>query len=167
MAFVAEHPDHPDVCNWCHANTQPKNVWQWNPAEGVWYKWDNGRWNYWGPSKEGMKHEWSYYNGYWHHGGYVFKYDGGKWHRFQGGKWVEYGTKIDIDPVPPYTKDCRSFRKLALAHVPDSLTEHEIPRCQVGEGAEKTVWEWTGDEDCAFLQGTKVFQKNFKCKDGS
>jgi hypothetical protein len=79
LDFVSQHPDHPEVCNWCHESFEPTDPWQWNPSEGVWYKWSNGQYHYWGPSKDGLKHEWSWYNGYWHHGGYVFKYEGGKW----------------------------------------------------------------------------------------
>eukprot|EP00493_Phyllostaurus_siculus_P016206 UN16452 len=41
LDFVAQHTDHPQVCNWCHEYAQPasKEIWQWNPEEGVWYKW--------------------------------------------------------------------------------------------------------------------------------
>jgi hypothetical protein len=53
LDFVTEHPDHPEVCNWCHENTEPKKVWLWNPTEGVWYKFWGGQYHYWGPSKEG------------------------------------------------------------------------------------------------------------------
>lgn len=57
--------------------------------------------------------------------------------------------------------------KIEQVHVPDSLTEHNLPRCQVGEGKDKTVYQWTDEADCTFVGGTKVFQKNFECKDGS
>lgn len=41
-----------------------------------------------------------------------------------------------------------------------------MPRCQVGEGTQKQLYAWTDEADCTFLGGAKVFQKNFKCKDG-
>jgi hypothetical protein len=169
MDFVNAHQDHPAVCNWCHANSQPESgeIWQWNPEEGVWYKWSGDRYHYWGPSKEGLKHDWSWYQGFWHHNGYVYKYENKKWFRFQGGEWVEYHETIEINPEAPHGKECREFLKLEQAHIPESLTEHNIPRCQVGEGAQKVVYEWSDDADCTFLGGAKVFQKNFKCADGS
>lgn len=168
MDFVSTHKDHPAVCNWCHENAQPTGeTWQWNPEEGVWYKWSGDKYHYWGPSKEGLKHDWSWYEGYWHHDGYVYKYENKKWYRFQGGQWDEYKDKIEIEPELHYTKECREFLKLEQVHIPDSLTEHDIPRCQVGEGAQKVVYEFTDDADCTFLGGAKVFQKNFKCKDGT
>lgn len=169
LDFVNNHKDHPAVCNWCHENAKPETgeTWQWNPEEGVWYKWYGDKYHYWGPSKEGLKHDWSWYQGYWHHNGYVYKYENNKWWRFQGGDWTEYKEKIDIDPETPYGEECREFLKLEQVHIPDSLTEHDMPRCQVGEGAQKVVYEWTDEADCTFLGGAKVFQKNFKCKDGT
>lgn len=84
MAYVANHADHPAVCNWCHKNAQPdtKEIWQWNPTEGAWYKWYDNKYHYWGPSKTGLVHDWSWYGGYWHHDGYVYKYEDGKWSKF-------------------------------------------------------------------------------------
>merc|ERR1712048_1000666 len=123
--FVASHKDHPAICNWCHNEAQPdsKEIWQWNPEEGVWYKWYGGQYHYWGPSKEGLKHDWSWYNGYWQHNGYTYKYENKKWYRFQQHEWVEYKEKIDINPVAPLHKECREFMKVVKNHIPDSLTE--------------------------------------------
>jgi hypothetical protein len=166
LDFVNDHPDHPEVCQWCRDNHEPTDPWQWNPSEGVWYKYHNGNYHYWGPSKDGLQHEWSWYNGYWHHGGYVFKYENGKWHRFQGGEWHEYGEKIDIDPVAPRTKECRSVLRLEQHHVPDSLAEQDHARCQVGQGVNKALYQWTDDADCIFLGGTKIYQKNYACAVG-
>jgi hypothetical protein len=47
------------------------------------------------------------------------------------------------------------------------LTEHNIPRCTVGSGKEKVIYEWTDDQTCKFVGGKKTFQKNFECEDGS
>lgn len=84
LDFVSQNPDHPEVCKWCSENQEPSNPWLWNAAEGVWYKWWGSEFHYWGANKDGRKHDWSWYKGYWHHDGYSYKYENNKWSRFQG-----------------------------------------------------------------------------------
>jgi hypothetical protein len=63
-------------------------------------------------------------------------------------------------------KECRNVLELEEARVPDALTKHKMPRCQVGRGKGRKLYQWTDDAQCVFLGGTKVFQKSFQCKDG-
>jgi hypothetical protein len=83
LHFVRKHRGHEKVCNWCRAMKVPAVRWKWNPLEKVWYRFYDGKWHYWGPSKSGYTTGgWNWYRGYWHHNGYVFKYVSGKWYRF-------------------------------------------------------------------------------------
>lgn len=154
------------MCDWCKENgeTEPEVIWQWNELENVWYKWYDGNWHYWGPSKDGFTSTgWTYYGGYWHHGGYAYSYVDGMWYRYEQGEWVKYGEAVPVDPKPPKTKKiCRPFYKLEKEGFPESLAEKEIPRCKVGD----VTYMWADDGACKFLGGKKVMQKVFKCKSG-
>jgi len=92
LNFVKKYRGHPKVCNWCKRARAPSVIWRWVSSEKVWYRWYDNKWHYWGPSKTGFTaYGWTWYKGYWHHNGWVFKYYRGYWYRFQGGKWVRYG----------------------------------------------------------------------------
>jgi hypothetical protein len=83
LNFVKKYRGHMAVCNWCKKAPAPKIRWRWIAKEGVWYRWYDNRWHYWGPSKRGFTAAgWTWYKGYWHHGGYVFKFMRGTWYRF-------------------------------------------------------------------------------------
>ena len=54
LKFVKRHRDHHKVCTWCRRAPAPKLVWKWVTSEGVWYRYYDGKWNYWGISKRGF-----------------------------------------------------------------------------------------------------------------
>merc|ERR1719473_565226 len=68
LAFVKKHRGHPKVCNWCKTAKRPSVIWKWVATEGVWYRFYDGKWHYWGVSKQGFTSVgWTWYKGYWHH----------------------------------------------------------------------------------------------------
>jgi len=131
MRFVKQHRDHHAVCNWCKKAKSPAIRWKWVVEEKVWYRWYDGKWHYWGPSKEGFTAVgWTWYKGYWHHGGYVFKYTRGRWYRFQAGRWVLFGRRVPVKPAAPKGKKiCRPFYLLKKYGFPSSLSAKKLPRC--------------------------------------
>jgi len=165
LDFVQKHQGHPKVCEWCQKEyKRPDIVWKWNPDEETWYRWYDGNWHYWGPSKDGFTEGgWSWYNGYWHNDGYTFKYEDGKWYRFQDKHWVEYGEKVPVDPKPPVGKKiCRPFYKMMKQGFPQSLSSTQVPRCKVGD----QIYMWTDEAACKFLGGVKAYQERVVCKSG-
>merc|ERR1719473_1631396 len=56
LSFVKKYRGHAKVCNWCKKAPAPKVVWKWSPTEKVWYRFYDGKWHYWGPSKKGFTH---------------------------------------------------------------------------------------------------------------
>jgi len=125
LDFVKKNQGHPEVCEWCRSEYQkPDIIWKWNPEEEAWYRWYDGGWHYWGPSKDGFTADgWTWYNGYWHHEGYVWKYEDGHWWRFQDGEWVKWGKEVPVKPTPPTgeKKICRPFYKMMQQGYPVSL----------------------------------------------
>ena len=168
LKFVSKYREHPKVCDWCRHAKAPLTKYKWDPNDKVWYRWYDNRWHYWGPSKAGFKAiGWTWYQGYWHHNGWVFKYVRGYWYRFQSHKWVKYSRTIPISPIPPRgPKDCRQFRMLEKAGIPNSLTSRTVPRCKVGSGKKAIWYMWKDDKNCKFLGGKKVHQKMAICKTG-
>lgn len=165
LEFVKSHQGHPKVCEWCQNEyKRPEVVWKWNPDENTWYRWYDGNWHYWGPSKDGFTEGgWSWYNGHWHNDGYVFKYENGTWSRFEDHQWVPYGKEVPVDPSPPTGgKICRPFYKMMKQGFPQSLASTQVPRCKVGEH----IYMWTDDAACNFLGGQKTFQERVVCKSG-
>ena len=81
MNFVKKYQGHPQICNWCRKSyKQPKVVWKWSSVEEAWYKYYDGSWHYWGPSKTGFTEGgWKWYNGYWHNDGFAYTYKNGTW----------------------------------------------------------------------------------------
>jgi len=51
LNFVKKYRGHMKVCNWCKKAPTPKVIWKWSPTEKVWYRFYDGKWHYWGPSK--------------------------------------------------------------------------------------------------------------------
>jgi hypothetical protein len=83
LGFVKKYTGMPKVCTWCKHAKAPSVRWKWVTAEKVWYRWYDNKWHYWGPSKSGFTAAgWTWYKGYWHHAGYVYKFVHGKWYRF-------------------------------------------------------------------------------------
>ena len=165
MNFVKTHQGHPEVCEWCQKEyKRPAVVWKWNPAENTWYRYYDGDWHYWGPSKDGFTEGgWSWYNGYWHNDGYVFKYENETWSRFQDNKWVPYDKDVPVDPKPPTGgKICRPFYKMMKQGFPSSLASTQVPRCKVGD----QIYMWTDEAACKFLGGVKAYQDRVNCKSG-
>jgi hypothetical protein len=113
LRFVKKHPGHQPVCNYCRKQKIPKILWKWDYGQKVWYRWSlyNRRWMYWGPSKSGFTATgWSWYKGYWHHGGFVYKFHGGKWWRYENRRWVVYKKRVEVSPRIPVTQRyCRNF----------------------------------------------------------
>ena len=91
-SFVTKHKDHPKICTWCKKHYRyVRNQWRWVSAERAWYRYYGGKWHYWGIVKSGFRgNGWSWYKGYWHHGGYVYKYVHRKWYRFYNHRWNYY-----------------------------------------------------------------------------
>ena len=165
MDFVKNNQGHPEVCEWCQKEyKRPAVVWKWNPDEETWYRYYDGNWHYWGPSKDGFTEGgWSWYNGYWHNDGYTFKYEDGKWHRFQDHKWEVYGEEVPVDPSPPTGKKiCRPYYKMMKQGFPQSLSSTQVPRCKVGD----QIYMWTDEAACKFLGGKKAYQERVVCKSG-
>ena len=136
LKFVQKYRGHPKVCNWCKKAKAPSVIWKWDASGKVWYRWYDNKWHYWGPSKRGFTSVgWTWYKGFWHHNGYVFKYVGGYWYRFQGHRWVRYGATVPIKPkIPRGKKICRPFYMLKKFGFPSSLSAKRLPRCRVGSG---------------------------------
>lgn len=168
LAFVEKHRGHMAVCNWCRTAKMPKVYWKWDSTHKVWYRFYRGTWHYWGPSKQGFTAEgWTWYNGYWHHEGFIFKFHNGIWFRFQGGNWVKYGKSVPIKPKAPHEETiCRPFYKLEKAGFPSSLATKDMPRCIVGSGKNRAIYIWKGHSACRFLGGKLGYQKIHKCKKG-
>ena len=168
LHFVKKYRGHTKVCNWCKRAPAPSIRWKWVANERVWYRWYDGRWHYWGPSKRGFTAAgWTWYKGYWHHGGYVFKFIRGMWYRFQGRKWVRYGRRVPVKPsIPRGPKICRPFFILKKWGFPGSLAARRLPRCRVGQGRKAAIYMWTNSAGCRFLGGRRVYQRIRRCKVG-
>jgi hypothetical protein len=168
LSFVKRYRGHPKVCNWCKKAKAPSVIWKWDPKGKVWYRWYDNKWHYWGPSKKGFTSVgWTWYKGFWHHNGWVFKYYRGYWYRFQGQKWVRYSTTVPIKPtVPRGPKICRPFYMLKKWGFPSSLGVKSLPRCRVGSGKSSTYYMWKSRSACKFLGGRLVYQKHRTCKTG-
>merc|ERR1712167_463021 len=136
--------------------------------EKVWYRFYDGKWHYWGPSKNGFTSVgWTWYKGYWHHGGYVFKYVRGIWWRFQGERWVKYGSRVGTKPgIPRGPRICRPFYVLKKWGFPTSLGQKRLPRCRVGAGKRALYYMWKDHRACKFLGGKLVYQTHKTCKVG-
>jgi len=149
------------VCSWCKKAPEPKVIWKWSPTEKVWYRFYDGKWHYWGISKKGFTHVgWTWWQGYWHHDGYVFRYTNHVWYRFQGGSWVKYGKTIPISPKKPHGKPiCRPFYRLMKYGFPTSLDSKRLPRCKVGSGKNASIYMWKDRSSCRFLGGKLTYQK--------
>lgn len=146
----------------------PSTRWMWSSDEEVWYRWYDGKWHYWGPSKGGFTYkDWSWYKGYWHHRGYIYKWKNPYWYRFQDNQWVRYRKLIPVYPAKPYGKVCRPVYQLMKKGYPAALSNTKIPRCQVGTGKKKKIFMYTDDNGCKFLGGKKVMVKKLVCKDGA
>merc|ERR1711998_585662 len=126
---------------------------------GVWYRFYDGKWHYWGPSKKGFTASgWTWYKGYWHHGGYVFKYFKGKWYRYQGKRWTSYKYKVPMKPgIPRRPPVCRPFYVLKKYGYPKSLSSRRLPRCKTGSGRGARYYIWKGHGACNFLGGKLVY----------
>jgi len=168
MAFVAKYRDHHQVCKWCNHQPEPSSTWKWVEYEKAWYRWYDDRFHYWGATKKGFTHiGWTWYKGYWHHSGYVYKYSKSKWYRFQAGKWVYYAKRVPINPgVARGKKICRPFYILKKFGFPTSLARNKLPRCQVGQGKKAIIFMWTNTAACKFIGGKKVYHKRMTCKTG-
>lgn len=168
LRFVKRYRGHMKVCNWCKKAPPPKVIWKWSPGEKVWYRWYDRKWHYWGPSKRGFTAlGWTWWQGYWHHSGYVFKFKHGMWWRFQGGRWTKYGRRVPISPKKPRGQPiCRPFYRLMKAGFPVSLSSKRLPRCKVGSGKNASVYQWKDRAACRFLGGRLIYQKIQKCKKG-
>lgn len=164
LDFVKTHAEHPAVCQWCKEAEEPEVKWRWNEIEKAWYKWYDDGWHYWGPSKDGFTTTgWTWYGGFWHHGGYAYKYEDGEWYRFENKKWEHYDSTVPVKPEAPKTKKiCRPYYKLMKAGYPESLSAQEIPRCKVGD----QLYMWGDEASCNFLGGKKVMLKHKVCKSG-
>merc|ERR1711998_709365 len=86
--WVQEHKRNEAVCKVCDKSVTPSTKWKF--YKGVWYRWEDNKWHYWGPSKGGYGGSWRWSGGYWHHGGFTYKYVGGHWYRFYAHKWQHY-----------------------------------------------------------------------------
>jgi hypothetical protein len=168
MAFVKKHRGHEKVCNWCRARKAPAVQWKWNAADNVWYRYYDGKWHYWGPSKSGFTEGgWTWYKGYWHHNGYVFKYVNGTWYRFQGKVWTKYGDRVPVRPgIPRGKRICRPFYLLKKFGYPTSLSAKRLPRCVVGSGKKAQYYMWKNTGACKFLGGRLTYQTQKICKAG-
>jgi len=104
MKFVKKYQGHQKVCSYCRTTKTPKVIWKWDISLKVWYRWSqySKSWAYWGPSKSGFTAVgWSWYRGYWHHGGFAYKYEKGTWSRYQNRRWVPFNKKVPVNPSPP------------------------------------------------------------------
>lgn len=165
MKFVKKFTGHQKVCNYCRHTKTPKIIWKWEASLGVWFRYShfNKKWMYWGPSKKGFTAEgWSYYRGYWHHGGFAFRYTSGTWWRYENRKWIKYGKTVPVTPQKPkVARSCRAYYKREKTGFSATLAQNKLPRCQVG----KAIYMWTGTKDCRFLGGEFVYVKRHACKD--
>lgn len=168
LRFVKKYKGMPKVCSWCKHAKAPEIRWKWVTDEKVWYRWYDNKWHYWGPSKSGFTAAgWTWYKGYWHHGGYVYKFVHGKWYRFQGGKWVFYRKRVPLNPQAPRERPiCRPFYKLMKYGFPASLAAAKMPRCKVGSGTHAAIFMWKDQKACRFLGGKLTYQKKQTCKIG-
>jgi hypothetical protein len=167
LRFVKKYRGHAKVCHWCRKNRVIRR-WKWVASAKVWYRFYGGRWHYWGPSKTGFtRGGWTFYKGYWHHRGYVFKFIRGMWYRFQGKRWVKYGARVPLKPgVPRGPKICRPFYILKKWGFPTSLSAKRLPRCQVGRGRRAAIYAWKNHAACRFLGGKLVYHRFKVCKAG-
>jgi hypothetical protein len=167
LRFVKKYRGHPAVCHWCRKNRVVRK-WKWVASQKVWYRYYYGKWHYWGPSKSGFtKGGWTFYKGYWHHRGYVFKFIRGMWYRFQNKKWVKYGSRVPLKPgIPRGPKICRPFYVLKKYGFPASLSAKRLPRCQVGRGRRAAIYYWKNHAACRFLGGRLVYHRIHVCKKG-
>jgi len=168
LDFVKKYRGHEKVCSWCKRAPAPRIRWRWIPSEKVWYRFYDGKWHYWGPSKNGFTSVgWTWYKGYWHHGGYVFKYVKGMWWRFQGKRWVKYGSRVPTKPgIPRGPRICRPFYVLKKWGFPTSLGQKRLPRCRVGAGKSAQYYMWKDHKACRFLGGKLVYLTHKTCKAG-
>lgn len=168
LRFVKKHTGHMAVCNWCKKAKSPKVIWKWDASSQVWYRFYDGKWHWWGESKKGFTAiGWTWYKGYWHHRGWVFKYVNGFWYRFQGGRWVRYARKVPVKPSMPRGKPiCRPFYKLRKYGFPISLALRRLPRCVVGAGRRRHIYMWRNRASCRFLGGKLVYFRHHTCKAG-
>merc|ERR1719473_915222 len=168
LSFVKKYRGHEKVCAWCKRAPAPSIRWRWIPSEKVWYRFYDGKWHYWGPSKNGFTSiGWTWYKGYWHHGGYVFKYVRGIWWRFQGKRWVKYGKKVPTKPqIPRGPRICRPFYVLRKWGFPAALGSKRLPRCRVGAGKRAAYYMWKNHASCRFLGGKLVYLRHKTCKSG-
>lgn len=116
---------------------------------------------YWGPSKRGFTASgWSWYRGFWHHGGFVYQFRSGKWWRYENRRWVVYKKRVEISPKLPRTsRYCRNFYVVRRAGVSATLAAKVLPRCRVG----KTLYMWQGSSACRFLGGKYAVVKRHTC----
>lgn len=168
LNFVRKYRGHPKVCQWCRSQKIPAIRWKWVASQKVWYRFYDGKWHYWGPSKSGFtKGGWTFYKGYWHHRGYVFKFINGMWYRFQGQRWVKFGSKVPVTPgIPRGPRICRPFYVLKKWGFPASLGARKLPRCQVGAGSRRAIYMWKNSAACRFLGGKLVYHRHRTCKVG-
>jgi len=168
LRFVKKYKGMPKVCAWCKHAKAPSVRWKWVAEEKVWYRWYDKKWHYWGPSKSGFTAVgWTWYKGFWHHNGYVYKFVGGKWYRFQGRKWVFYRKQVPLNPQAPRERPiCRPFYKLMKYGFPASLAARKMPRCKVGSGAHAAIFMWKDEKACRFLGGKLTYQAKATCKVG-
>jgi hypothetical protein len=158
--WVQTHKRHNVICKWCSKTVKPSTHWKF--YKNVWYRWEGGKWHYWGPSRGGYGGAWRWSGGYWHHGGFAYKYVNGHWYRFYNHKWHYYKKMIPINPQRPRTPvTCVHVMQMVKAGIPDSLTAHSVSRCQVG----RSIYMYDG-RACKILGGRKVSQKLAKCKSG-
>lgn len=159
--WVLTHKRHNVICKWCAKNVKPSTIWKF--YKGVWYRWHDGGWHYYGPSRDGFGGRWRWSGGYWHYNGYAFRYVNGKWERFYNGKWHYYRKMVPINPAPPKSpKFCVQVMHMVKAGVPGALATSTVPRCQVG----RAIYMWSGSKTCKILGGKKVNQRIAKCKAG-
>merc|ERR1719199_1011408 len=158
--WVQTHKRHNVICKCCSKTVKPSTHWKF--YKNVWYRWEGGKWHYWGPSRGGYGGAWRWSGGYWHHGGFAYKYVNGHWYRFYNHKWHYYKKMIPINPQRPRTPvTCVHVMQMVKAGIPDSLTAHSVSRCQVG----RSIYMYDG-RACKILGGRKVSQKLAKCKSG-
>jgi hypothetical protein len=133
MKFVKKYQGHQKVCNYCRHTVTPKIIWKWEASLGVWYRWSHysKSWMYWGPSKKGFTAVgWSWYRGYWHHGGFPFQFKKGTWWRWENRRWVKYSKTVPVKPTKPHvTRSCRAYYKRMKPGFSAKLAQQKLPRC--------------------------------------
>lgn len=70
---------------------------------------------------------------------------------------------IPVNPEPPRTpKYCVKVYHMVKPGIPETLSIHDIPRCQVGE----EIYMWSDERACKILGGRKVTKQLARCKSG-